>query len=142
MSDPIPFWQHVHGASVHFPVALVLFGAALDTASLVFKRESWRTAGFWALVAGAGIAIPALLSGLAGQLGWFGIEAWSAESLMRHRNIAFFGSGASLLLALWRVAMKDRASARLRLIWTMLGWIAAGLCGWTGFLGGYVARGY
>ncbi|MFM7321305.1 MAG: DUF2231 domain-containing protein [Armatimonadota bacterium] len=142
MSDPIPLWQHVHGASVHFPVALVLFAAVLDTGALLFRKDAWRAAAFWALIAGAVVSIPALLSGLSGQLGWFGIEKWDAESLLRHRNVAFFGTGACVALALWRAIARDQAGTGLRVAWVVLLWVAAGLCGWSGFLGGYVARGY
>lgn len=140
--DPLKLWQHVHGASVHFPVALAIVSALFDLGALAFKRDTWRTVGFWCLIAAAVVSIPAVLSGLAGQLGWFGIEKWEAGKLIQHRNLAFVCSGALLVLSAWRIAARDRASVGLRVVQLLIALVGAVAAGWTGYVGAYVARGY
>ena len=140
--DPLKLWQHVHGASVHFPVALAVVSALFDLGALALRRDTFRTVGFWCLIAATVVAVPALLSGLAGQLGWFGIEKWEAENLIRHRNLAFVCSGALLVLSVWRIAARDRASTGARVLQILIAVAAATSAGWTGYLGAYVARGY
>lgn len=149
--DPIKLWQHLHGASVHFALALALVSAAFDWGSQLFGKKEWRTVGFWSLVVAVVLSIPALVSGLWGQLGWFKAEAWTADHLLMHRNVALGGSIALLGLLVWRVLSQDFGSSRTGLerrasgawwAYLTLVLLAAGAMGYTGYLGGYVARGY
>lgn len=140
--DPIKLWQHAHGASIHFPIALIIVALLFDAGALLFKKDHWRTVSFWCLLIAAGLSVPACLSGLWGQLGWGGGEKWDAESINKHRNLALISSGVMLALALWRTLVKDRLSPRLQWVYLVLELIAVGIVGYTGFVGGYVARGY
>lgn len=140
--DPLKLWQHIHGASVHFPVALAVVSALFDLGALALRRETLRTVGFWCLIVATVVAVPALLSGLAAQLGWFGIEKWEAESLLKHRNLALIASGILLVLSVWRVATRDQAPPAIRAVQALIALAAAVFAGWTGFVGAYVARGY
>lgn len=62
------FWAKAHGASVHFPIALVLFSAALDLGGFLVPgpaaRRGLHAAAHWAIVLGAAGTVPAVLSGL------------------------------------------------------------------------------
>ena len=149
--DPIKLWQHLHGATIHFALALALVSAAFDLGSKLFGKKEWRTVGFWSLVVAVVLSVPAVLSGLWGQLGWFKADKWEAEHLLSHRNIALLGSGLLLALLVWRVlsadfgssrSMQDRKGQGHYLIYLFLVVLAAATMGYTGFLGGYVARGY
>jgi uncharacterized membrane protein len=149
--DPIKLWQHLHGATIHFALALALVSAAFDLGSKLFGKKEWRTVGFWSLVVAVVLSVPAVLSGLWGQLGWFKMDKWEADHLLSHRNIALIGSGALLALLLWRTLTADFGNGRTGLdrrgqrdytIYLVLVLLAAGAMGYTGFLGGYVARGY
>lgn len=152
--DPIKLWQHLHGATIHFALALALVSAAFDLGSKLFQKKEWRTVGFWSLVVAVVLSVPAIISGLWGQLGWFGLkddERWQAEHLLAHRNVALIGSAALLLLLLWRTftgdfgisrSTYDRKGQGAYTLYLVLIVLAAGAMGYTGYLGGYVARGY
>lgn len=140
--DPIKLWQHTHGASVHFPIALIIVAFLFDLGALLFKKDSWRTIGFWCTLIAAGVSVAACLSGLWGQLGWGSVDKWEAESLIKHRNLALIGSGVMLALAIWRLAVRDRLSRGAQWAYVVASLIAVGLIGFTGYVGGYVARGY
>ena len=152
--DPIKLWQHLHGASVHFALALTLVSFAFDLGSKVFGKKEWRTVGFWALVVAVTLSVPAILSGLWGQFGWFKADKWVTEPeahLSLHRNVALGGSIILLLLLIWRTFTSDFGIAHNRLerkagqsyvIYLIVAFFAAAAIGYTGWLGGYVARGY
>ena len=137
-------WQHLHGASVHFPIALLLVAVAFDLGAIVFKKESWRTVGFWSFLLGALSTLPAILSGLSGVYGWFHIETVydpTGAHLLQHRNAGLIGGGLSLALSLWRTAVRDRLKGGAWILWLVLAVAAAGVIGFAGFRGGGVIHG-
>jgi uncharacterized membrane protein len=140
--DPIKLWQHIHGASSHFPIAGMILSFLFDYGAIVFRRPNWRHVGFWTLVATAVISIPTVLSGLSAEYGWFRIEKWTADHLLIHRNIALAGAGVAIVLALWRAARRDQMKGGEWIAYLVLMTVATGLLGYTGYLGAYVARGY
>ena len=149
--DPIALWQHLHGASVHFALALAIVSFLFDLGSKVLRKPEWRTVGFWSLVVAVVLSLPALFSGLWGQLGWFKVEPWPAESILLHRNLAIGGSAGLAVLLLWRGLTRDfgvrtapteRKGDTVYLVYILLSFVTALVIGYTGYLGGYVARGY
>lgn len=146
--DPIKIWQHFHGATVHFALSLALVSIAFDLGSVIFGKREWRTVGFWCLLVAALLSVPAILSGLWGQLGWFKATPWDAEQLLKHRNFALGGGISQIVLFVWRSVTHDfGANSRDRkgpgyTIYLVLAVLAAAAMGYTGYLGGYVARGY
>ncbi len=58
----------LHPVLVHFPVALLTLGAGADVAGLVLRSPELTRAGWYAMVAGAPLAIVAAVSGLAAAL--------------------------------------------------------------------------
>ena len=139
--DPLQWWQHIHGASSHFPIALLIFTFLFDFGATIFRRPDWRVIGFWALIVGSLMTIPSMLSGLTGQLGWFGVDKWSAASLLTHRTIALISGGTCLALMLWRVARRDRLQGVEWGIYLFLLTLAVGLISYTGLMGAWVAQG-
>ncbi|WP_395144996.1 DUF2231 domain-containing protein [Armatimonas sp.] len=144
--DPIKLWQHLHGATVHFALALTLVSFAFDLGSKIFGKKEWRTVGFWALVVAVTLSLPAIYSGFWGQLGWFRVEKWEADHLLPHRNFALGGTIGIALLLIWRSATRDFSvglnSNRLYLGYLVLMLAATIAIGYTGYLGSYVARTY
>lgn len=150
--DPLKLWQHLHGASVHFALALTLVSFAFDLMSKLFGKKEWRTVGFWALIVAVSLALPAVFSGFWGQLGWFRAEKWEADHLLPHRNFALGGTIGITLLLLWRAVTQDFGITRATLdhrsnrlsyvIYLALMLVAAVAIGYTGYLGSYVARTY
>ncbi len=148
--DPIKLWQHLHGASVHFALALTLVSFAFDLGSKIFGKKEWRTVGFWALVVAVTLSLPAIFSGFWGQLGWFRVEKWEADHLLPHRNFALGGTIGIALLLIWRSVTRDfglglaqdRSGNRLYLAYLVLMLAVTVTIGYTGYLGSYVARTY
>lgn len=141
--DPIKLWQHVHGASSHFPIALIIVAILFEMGAILFKKPTWRVVGFWAVIVAAVLAVPTVLSGLTGQLGWFGVTKWDAEHLILHRNVSLWGGGAIVLLALWRVLREKTGMNPGEFVAYLLALAAAtGAIGYTGYLGAYVQSGY
>ena len=141
-------WQHLHGASVHFPLGLLLVAVAFDLCAILFKKDSWRTVGFWTFLLGALFTIPTALTGLSGANGWFKIEPYyveegskTANHLIQHRNLALIGGGLSLALSLWRVVAKDRLKGGAWILWLVLAVATAMVIGFVGFRGGGITHG-
>lgn len=116
---------------------------AFDYGALLFRKPVWRTVAFWALVTAAILAVPTLLSGLTGQLGWFHVTAVDAsDHLLPHRNAALISSGIIVPLCLWRVLRKDRLAGHEFALYLVILTIATVAIGYTGWLGAYVGKGY
>lgn len=140
--DPISLIGHIHGASVHFPIALAIVGLGFETGALAARKPVLRAVSFWSLAAGTLIAMPALVSGLGAQFGWLGATAWDSQSMLTHRNVAFVGTGALLAAFVWRFLVKDKAEGAPRWAQLLLTLISAAAYGYAGYLGAYVTRGY
>ncbi|MES2464260.1 MAG: DUF2231 domain-containing protein [Armatimonadota bacterium] len=141
-ADPIQLWQHIHGASSHFPIALLIVSVVFDLGSIWRKSPTWRAVGFWSLVIAAIVAIPATISGLSAIQGWFGVDRWIADSIVLHRNVALAAGGMSIALALWRVLRRDALKAGEWAVYLGLAIMTTLGISYTGWLGAYVARGY
>jgi uncharacterized membrane protein len=136
--DPLKIWQHVHGASVHFPLAMAVAALVARIAPTRFLAEHRESFIRLSIIAGAVISIPAVCSGLAAMNGWFGIEPWVAGHLVGHRNSALVGSILLIMLAQLQIIVKEPP----RWLTTLILVISALAMAYAGFLGGYVARGY
>lgn len=136
--DPLKLWQHIHGASVHFPLAMAICALAARIAPTRILAEHRESFIRLSVIAGALISIPAVISGLAAMNGWFGIEPWTAGRLVGHRNSALVGSILLIMLAQLQVIVKEPP----RWLTTLILVVSALAMGYAGFLGGYVARGY
>ncbi len=145
------FWQHLHGASTHFPIVLIMLAVVFDVGAILFKKESWRTVAFWCFLLGALFSIPSILTGLSGINGWLGVkeeEKWfidpgskGEQFVNRHRLMAFIFGGSSIVLALWRAAVKDKLKGLPFYVWLLLAVVVAGGIGFVGFLGGAITHG-
>jgi len=147
--DPIKLWQHIHGATAHFPIALIVVSFLFDTGAILFKKTQLRNAAFWTLIIAALGCIPLVLSGLAGQVGWFGLtplleqnEGSSVLKTFGHRNIALVGSALAIILAVWRVARKDSFKYGEFMLYFLVLVLTTMAIGYAGYLGAYVAKGY
>ncbi len=99
--------QQWHPIAVHFPLALVLTGAAALSASCIEglrrHRGSLATVGTWNICLGAVGALFALGTGLAALTG-IHVDPVARAAVALHVKWAIFTSMALLLLAVWRGA--------------------------------------
>ncbi len=111
--DPM-LWAKVHGATTHFPFALVLCSAGCDLAGFVFAgrpaERDLHAAGYWTLLAGALGSVPAIFSGLVmtrgsvlghGALRWHHLFVWPAFALLIALAV-WRASGAASRVRCWR----------------------------------------
>ncbi len=141
--DPISLVGHIHGASVHFPIALVIAAIGFESVAFLTRKAQFRPVAFWCLALASVIALPALISGLGAQFGWLGASAWDSKSMLTHRNIAFVGTGALLIGFIWRlVTVRKQPAPAIVGMQFLLGVVSAAAFGYAGYLGAYVARGY
>ena len=109
------FWVRMHGATTHFPIALVMASALFDLAGLVVpenagksRRASLRAAGFYTLILGALGSIGAVLSGLVISSG----QLWGRGNLAHHHTFLWPAFGLLTGLAVWRLVVGNHASTR------------------------------
>ncbi|GAB4452488.1 MAG: hypothetical protein OHK0029_03490 [Armatimonadaceae bacterium] len=143
--DPLAWWQHMHGASSHFPIALLLVAFLVDLGATILRREQWRLISFFCLIVGTLGLIPSLISGLAGGNGWFGVvwaNAAYSEKMPQHRQIALIASALAFVVMFWRVIRRERLRGGEWAMYLVALFITCALIGYTGFLGGYVGHGY
>jgi uncharacterized membrane protein len=146
MEDPVKLWQHLHGASAHFPIACLMMALAFDYGSQIFRQPQWRVVSFWCMVVASVVAFPLAFSGFAGQLGWKFLGAdgpWETldHAVELHRNTALFGAITTLLLTLWRIRRRDEFTKEKWAAYLAIATIATMAIGFTGYLGAYVRSG-
>ena len=128
-------WPKIHGASTHFPLALVL--AALLFESLGFlasakRREALRAAGRYSILLGALGVFPAVLSGLfltRGEIGGHGV-------LLYHHLFVWPSFAAIVALGVWLALAGVEPSARGIAIYFAVLLITAVLVTGAGYWGG------
>jgi uncharacterized membrane protein len=132
----------MHGAIVHFPVALTFFAAAADAAALaVWTRPvsfHLRAAAGYALVCGAVGSLPAVVSGLFLTHG----ELLGDGDLRRHHLFGWPAFALLIALATWRIARWARPTWRGQGVFVLWLGVLAGLMAATGHWGGRLALAY
>jgi mono/diheme cytochrome c family protein len=132
------FWLNLHGAFTHFPVALLLTGAAFEVGAYLFRKTEWRIVSFWLLVAAVVLALPSLATGWVMATGMFG-SAWPSGPpvFVQHRTLAISTSVVAALLLAGRVVRRDATASRGSAVAAVLVFVLAAVgAGLTGYLGG------
>jgi uncharacterized membrane protein len=137
-------YGHFHPALVHFPIALVTTGAALEIWDAVVRRQTRpsRTAELL-LILGLLGALLAAGSGLA----LFHAEDFRPDvraAAETHRVLALAGVAVLLAAVLWGRRLHHHETPGSGLIWTYrtLVWLAAVLVGLAGHYGGWMVFGW
>jgi uncharacterized membrane protein len=106
-------WAKLHGASVHFPIAMVLTSAVLDIvgnlSSRAERRGRLQAAGYWCMVVGALGTVPAVVSGLFMTRG----VMLGHDQLRLHHLFAWPAFVLIVGTAAWRVFSGNRDSSPL-----------------------------
>ena len=130
------FWAKVHGAVVHFPVALSLCSAALDAAGFALASRpaaaELHRGGRLAMIVGTLGTAPVVVSGLMmtrGEMLGHGLMRW-------HHLFAWPAFGLLVALATWRSVAGPRPSRRAMGAYLGCAVLAAGLVSAAGYWGG------
>lgn len=100
-------WPRLHAALNDLPAALLLTAALFELLALATRKESFRQASFWTLVAGAIGGAAAVLSGLQAEEHIAHGEAVH-RVMETHELLAFITLGIFGVLALWRIWREKR----------------------------------
>jgi len=129
-------WSNLHGASTHFPIALMLVAAFCDGVSLVARdaeqRRSFRFAGSVTTVIGALVSYAAVLSGLI-------VSRWQPlghATLLRHHLFVWPAFAMMTGLAAWRILARNQTSRVPAVTSFALMLLAAALMSGSGYWGG------
>jgi len=132
-------WAKMHGGTTHFPIALIMASALFDMAGLFFpdnpdktRRSSFQAAGFYTIILGTLGALGAVGSGLVMSKG----QLLGQGNLARHHAFLWPAFGLLVSLAIWRMVVRDRASARAFKVYLAGSMLTAVLMSAAGYWGG------
>lgn len=134
--DP-SIWSKLHGASVHFPIALAMAAALFDGLGSIWPKSSPRktqlhAAGYFTIILGALGTFPAVLSGLFMAKG----VVLGHDALLFHHLFVWPAFACLVGLGLWRALVGDQASARSFAAYLVVLFLTAGLMAGAGYWGG------
>lgn len=134
--------SHLHPMLVHFPIALIIAGFALEIFHLVIKKEQCLSrAGFYLLILGSLGAIAAYLAGEFFTNDFAGAAGGIQEI---HELFASLTLGTVILTLLVRLYLmiKKKEETSLRWVYFALYALSAIFVGITGFYGGTLVFSY
>ena len=131
-------WDKLHGATTHFPIALLLFSTLCDFVSVTFKQlpfaRGLRLVSFYGLAVAALGSLGAVVSGIALAKG----DLWGRGYLGWHHRFVWPAFGLLVALAVWRLVVgceMSRVGTRVYLILMLL---ASGFVAAAGYFGGEI----
>jgi len=129
-------WDKLHGALTHFPIALLLFSTACDIGSVLFNKRPFarelRSVSFYALAVAALASVGAVISGIALTKG----DMWGRGDFAWHHRFVWPAFGLLLILAVWRLVVREAMSRFGLCLYLILMLIASGLVATAGYFGG------
>jgi uncharacterized membrane protein len=129
-------WSKLHGASTHFPIALMLVSAFCDGASLLCRNAHWRrnlrSTATVTIVLGALGSYAAVGTGLI-MTRW---QFWGHGTLLHHHQFVWPAFALMVGLATWRMVKLRSTSQRPAVLYLVLMLLAAGLMSGAGYWGG------
>jgi uncharacterized membrane protein len=135
-------WAKMHGAAVHFPIALTLCSGALDAWGFFFPALAFRrglhAAGYWMMVLAAAGTVPAVLSGLVMSKG----VMLGHDTLRLHHLFAWPAFAVIVGVATWRVLASDFAAHKAPRAYLLAAGCAAILVLAAGYYGGEMMIGH
>ena len=117
----------LHPIVLHFAIALLVTGPALDLLGLLLKRESLLTAGRWNTLVGAGVLVLTALTGLGAEASLGPHSAAGAAMLSLHKGLGFVLVAVWVPAAVWRGLSKHLLPVRLRTLYLSLSYLGAAL---------------
>src|ERR1700758_216757 len=134
-------WDQLHGAMTHFPIALLLFSAACDFASVVLHKFAFacelRRVSYYGLAFSAIASVGAVVSGIALTNG----NMWGRGELGWHHRFIWPAFGLLVALAVWRLIVRDHMSRGSLYVYLFLMFLTSGLVAAAGYFGGELVLG-
>ena len=100
-------WDKIHGATTHFPIALLLFSTICDLVSVTFRKltfaQELRSVSFYGLAVAALASFGAVISGIALTKG----DLWGRGYFAWHHRFVWPAFGLLVALAVWRLVVRD-----------------------------------
>jgi uncharacterized membrane protein len=131
-------WDKLHGATTHFPIALLLFSTLCDFVSVTFKKlpfaRGLRVVSFYGLAVAALGSLGAVVSGIALTKG----DLWGRGYLGWHHRFVWPAFGLLVALAVWRVVVRDEISRVGLCVYLILMLLASGFVAAAGYFGGEI----
>ncbi|HEY3900313.1 MAG TPA: DUF2231 domain-containing protein [Chthoniobacter sp.] len=135
MTDPT-IWSKLHGATTHFPIALLLVSAFCDGASLLSAKAEWqralRSTATLTILLGALGGCAAVATGLI-TTKW---QLWGHGTLLHHHQFVWPAFALMMALAAWRVAARVPSTQAPPVTYLVLMFVAAALMSGAGYWGG------
>jgi uncharacterized membrane protein len=135
-------WAKMHGATVHFPIALILCSGALDALGFFFPvpaiRRGLHAAGYWTMMFGAAGTVPAVVSGLVMSRG----VMLGHDTLRLHHLFAWPAFALIIGLATWRALSSDFTARKAPAGYLVAACSAAVLVMAAGYYGGELMLGH
>jgi uncharacterized membrane protein len=129
-------WDKIHGATTHFPIALLLFSTACDFLSVTFKKLTFalelRLVSFYGLAVAALASLGAVISGIALTKG----DLWGRGYFAWHHRFVWPAFGLLVALAAWRLIVRDAMSRTGLCVYLILMLVASGCVAAAGYFGG------
>lgn len=117
----------LHPFVLHYAIALLVVGPALDMAGLLLRRESLLAAGRWNTILGAAALLLTVLSGLSAKASLGAHSAAGASLLALHQALGLLALAVWIPVAVWRIASKLALPLRARTIYLSLAFAGAAL---------------
>ena len=131
-------WDKLHGATTHFPIALLLFSTLCDFVSVMFKKlpfaRGLRLVSFYGLVVAALGSLGAVVSGIALTKG----DLWGRGYLGWHHRFVWPAFGLLMALAVWRLVVRCEMSRVGLCIYLLFMLLASGFVAAAGYFGGEI----
>src|ERR1700738_2368866 len=135
-SLPMIPWDKIHGATIHFPIALLLFSTACDFVSGTFKKLTFalelRLVSSYGLAVAALASLGAVISGIALTKG----DMWGRGYFGWHHRFVWPAFGLLVALAVGWLVVRDAMSRTGLCLYLILMVLASGFVAAAGYFGG------
>jgi uncharacterized membrane protein len=129
-------WDKIHGATTHFPIALLLFSTTCDLVSVTFRKltfaQELRLVSFYGLAVAALASFGAVISGIALTQG----DLWGRGNFAWHHRFVWPAFGLIVALAVWRLFVRNTMSRSGLCVYLLLMLVASGFVAAAGYFGG------
>jgi len=120
---------------VHFPIALIFVVVACDLIGILLKKKQFISAATIVSVFAALGAIAAVISGSIAEDS-AGIPRAAHDMFELHETLGWSYLGVIIVLAIFRIAVKDKIDGAMGKIALLIGIIAMAIVSYGGYLGG------